>query len=91
MLYRVFQHAKAGMVAGVFTTIFMAPGERVKCLMQVSRITCVLTDTHNVTSFSVWCRFRCIKRLVRPSTLAPLTVLSSSTGREALEMSTVER
>ena len=31
----VFQHAKAGMVAGVFTTIFMAPGERIKCLLQV--------------------------------------------------------
>ena len=34
----VFQHAKAGMVAGVFTTIFMAPGERIKCLLQVIRV-----------------------------------------------------
>lgn len=31
----VFQHAKAGMVAGLFTTLFMAPGERIKCLLQV--------------------------------------------------------
>ena len=31
----MFQHAKAGMVAGVFTTVFMAPGERIKCLLQV--------------------------------------------------------
>ncbi|XP_050414699.1 mitochondrial carnitine/acylcarnitine carrier protein [Patella vulgata] len=26
---------KAGMVAGVFTTVIMAPGERIKCLLQV--------------------------------------------------------
>ena len=25
----------AGMVAGVFTTVIMAPGERIKCLLQV--------------------------------------------------------
>ena len=26
----------AGMLAGVFTTVIMAPGERIKCLLQVS-------------------------------------------------------
>ena len=31
------QHFVAGMLAGVFTTAIMAPGERIKCLMQVSR------------------------------------------------------
>ena len=25
----------AGMLAGVFTTVIMAPGERIKCLLQV--------------------------------------------------------
>ncbi|ESO88885.1 hypothetical protein LOTGIDRAFT_234443 [Lottia gigantea] len=30
-----FQLFKAGMVAGVFTTVIMAPGERIKCLLQV--------------------------------------------------------
>ena len=30
------QHFKAGMIAGVFTTVVMTPGERVKCLLQVS-------------------------------------------------------
>ena len=34
--YRLPQHFAAGMVAGVFTTSIMAPGERIKCLMQVS-------------------------------------------------------
>jgi solute carrier family 25 carnitine/acylcarnitine transporter 20/29 len=30
------QHFNAGMVAGVMTTVIMAPGERIKCLMQSS-------------------------------------------------------
>ena len=29
------------MVAGVFTTVIMTPGERIKCLLQVSHVTCV--------------------------------------------------
>ncbi|KAK3104011.1 hypothetical protein FSP39_023658 [Pinctada imbricata] len=29
------QFFKAGMVAGVFTTLIMAPGERIKCLLQI--------------------------------------------------------
>jgi len=33
---RLPQHFLAGMVAGVFTTAIMAPGERIKCLLQVS-------------------------------------------------------
>ena len=33
--FRILQHFNAGMVAGFFTTTIMAPGERVKCLMQV--------------------------------------------------------
>ena len=32
---RYFQLFKAGMLAGVFTTVIMAPGERIKCLLQV--------------------------------------------------------
>lgn len=27
---------KAGMLAGVFTTVIMTPGERIKCLLQVN-------------------------------------------------------
>ncbi|KAK7102306.1 mitochondrial carnitine/acylcarnitine carrier protein-like [Littorina saxatilis] len=30
-----FQIFKAGMLAGVFTTVIMAPGERIKCLLQI--------------------------------------------------------
>ncbi|KAL8604354.1 hypothetical protein ACOMHN_028117 [Nucella lapillus] len=32
-----FQHFKAGMLAGVFTTVIMAPGERIKCLLQIQQ------------------------------------------------------
>ena len=35
---RCFQLFKAGMLAGVFTTVIMAPGEQIKCLLQVSRL-----------------------------------------------------
>ena len=35
MTCRLGQHFKAGMMAGVLTTVIMAPGERIKCLMQV--------------------------------------------------------
>ena len=35
MICRLGQHFKAGMMAGVLTTVIMAPGERIKCLMQV--------------------------------------------------------
>lgn len=38
------QHFNAGMVAGVMTTVIMAPGERVKCLMQVRQATPSPTD-----------------------------------------------
>ena len=34
-VYRLLQHFNAGMVAGGMTTAIMAPGERIKCLMQV--------------------------------------------------------
>ena len=34
------QHFQAGLLAGVFTTVIMVPGERVKCLMQVRRGGC---------------------------------------------------
>ena len=36
MFCRNFQVFKAGMVSGVFTTIILTPGERIKCLLQVS-------------------------------------------------------
>ncbi|XP_025106453.1 mitochondrial carnitine/acylcarnitine carrier protein-like [Pomacea canaliculata] len=32
-----FQIFKAGMLAGVFTTLIMAPGERIKCLLQIQQ------------------------------------------------------
>ncbi|XP_076447347.1 mitochondrial carnitine/acylcarnitine carrier protein-like [Babylonia areolata] len=32
-----FQLFKAGMLAGVFTTVIMAPGERIKCLLQIQQ------------------------------------------------------
>ena len=35
-LQRLPQIGNAGMLAGVFTTVIMAPGERIKCLLQVS-------------------------------------------------------
>ena len=35
---RYFQLFKAGMLAGVFTTVIMAPGERIKCLLQVGQV-----------------------------------------------------
>ncbi|XP_038061658.1 mitochondrial carnitine/acylcarnitine carrier protein-like [Patiria miniata] len=34
-IYRFDQLFKAGMLAGVFTTTIMAPGERIKCLLQI--------------------------------------------------------
>ena len=33
---RLPQIFNSGLVAGVFTTVIMAPGERIKCLLQVS-------------------------------------------------------
>ena len=33
--FRYAQFFKAGMLAGVFTTVIMTPGERIKCLLQV--------------------------------------------------------
>ncbi|XP_071784074.1 mitochondrial carnitine/acylcarnitine carrier protein-like isoform X1 [Asterias amurensis] len=33
--YNLQQLFKAGMLAGVFTTVIMAPGERIKCLLQI--------------------------------------------------------
>lgn len=33
----LLQHCNAGMVAGVFTTFIMTPGERVKCLLQIQQ------------------------------------------------------
>ncbi|CAI8006704.1 Mitochondrial carnitine/acylcarnitine carrier protein [Geodia barretti] len=33
----LLQHFNAGMVAGVMTTVIMAPGERIKCLMQIQQ------------------------------------------------------
>ncbi|KAK7490060.1 hypothetical protein BaRGS_00018760 [Batillaria attramentaria] len=32
-----FQLFKAGLLAGVFTTVIMAPGERIKCLLQIQQ------------------------------------------------------
>ena len=36
------QLAMAGALSGVMTTIVMAPGERVKCLLQVSHLPCIM-------------------------------------------------
>jgi solute carrier family 25 carnitine/acylcarnitine transporter 20/29 len=33
--YSLKQLFAAGMLSGVFTTVIMAPGERIKCLLQV--------------------------------------------------------
>ena len=41
-LFRPLQNWNAGMVAGVFTTVIMAPGERIKCLLQVCSIIILL-------------------------------------------------
>ena len=35
-----FQNFKAGMVAACFATGIMVPGDRIKCLLQVSRSLC---------------------------------------------------
>lgn len=35
MMNSMSQIFAAGMLSGVFTTIIMAPGERIKCLLQV--------------------------------------------------------
>ena len=35
VFFRYAQFFKAGMLAGVFTTVIMTPGERIKCLLQV--------------------------------------------------------
>lgn len=45
VLNRLGQHFNAGMVAGVMTTVIMAPGERIKCLMQVSGLDMSSRDT----------------------------------------------
>ena len=34
--FRYLQYFNAGMLSGVFTTAIMAPGERIKCLLQVN-------------------------------------------------------
>ena len=49
----------------------------------------VHTHTHTHTDIHTH-RFKCIRRAVRPSTRALLTVLNSCTKKEALEMSIVE-
>jgi solute carrier family 25 carnitine/acylcarnitine transporter 20/29 len=33
--FTLFQIFKAGLLSGVFTTVIMAPGERIKCLLQI--------------------------------------------------------
>ena len=84
------------MLAGVFTTVFMAPGERIKCLLQVSFSLSVCLylslSLHviKVVIMYVEYRSRCIKRLVRLNTLAPLTVPRSCTKKEELGTSTEE-
>ena len=37
-VFRLPQIGNAGMLAGIFTTAIMAPGERIKCLLQVSSL-----------------------------------------------------
>lgn len=58
--YRIQQHFKAGLLAGVFTTVVMTPGERVKCMMQVCQQVITTQD-----SFSYWhvCRYKCKAKL----------------------------
>ena len=52
VIYRLPQHFVAGMVAGVFTTAIMAPGERIKCLMQVS-LFIIITRLHITMLFKL--------------------------------------
>ena len=42
--HRPLQNWNAGMLAGVCTTVIMAPGERIKCLLQVRLRITVLTQ-----------------------------------------------
>lgn len=37
--FDLFQIFKAGLLSGVFTTVIMAPGERIKCLLQIQAAT----------------------------------------------------
>ena len=83
---RLAQHFNAGMVAGVMTTVIMAPGERIKCLMQV-RENCLNPTTLHVSLSPC----RSSRHLVaRQSTLAPWTVPGSCSGREGSGVCTGE-
>ena len=41
---RYMQIFGAGMLAGVFTTVIMVPGERIKCLLQVYVLITILSS-----------------------------------------------
>ena len=47
------QLAMAGALSGVMTTVVMAPGERIKSLLQVSLSLELSTNLHEVSHFSL--------------------------------------
>lgn len=52
--FSIGQHFIAGGLAGVMTTVIMAPGERVKCLMQVCSITVGITSDKMLADKNKW-------------------------------------
>lgn len=56
--YNLFQIFKAGLLSGVFTTAIMAPGERIKCLLQIQSASSNTEKKYNGT-------LDCAKKLYR--------------------------
>lgn len=87
----------AGMLSGVFTTAIMAPGERIKCLLQVRGSTDIhdLITVSRATEYGVWtnlrvCFYVCRSRQQqeRWSMRDPWTVPNSCTNSLGSEEST---
>lgn len=66
--FRPFQNWNAGMVAGVCTTAIMAPGERIKCLLQVRFLATVYREkaNWNIDTVSMHQIFSCVDKIHYP-------------------------
>lgn len=56
--YNLLQIFRAGLLSGVFTTVIMAPGERIKCLLQIQSANSNVEKKYNGT-------LDCAKKLYR--------------------------
>ena len=56
--FTLFQIFKAGLLSGVFTTVIMAPGERIKCLLQIQAASSTAEKKYNGS-------WDCVKKLYK--------------------------